>query len=435
MNNDFFLFVGLRFFTAGSRNRLASFISILAISGLVLGIAMLITVLSVMNGFDREMRTQILGVIPHIQLFSNPDDGNDRSFDKWQETIVRLVQHPEVSSVTPFTEVQGILNFHGKTEAIQLRGLLKKPGDLYLDLDLASDPITKEFEDFENIANDEIMLPQFLADKLGITPGQKLAFIAPGDNLHGNSFGQTALPIVRIFRVAGLFATHTAIDAHLGVVSLVTANDVAGLKPIEERGELIPSAQGLRVTLKDVFTARQTAFELLEELPPGYRFVDWLQSHGNLYQAIQMSRKLVGLLVFLIIAIAAFNVVAMLVMTVINKRPDIAILKTQGASARAILLIFLIQGAMIGLLGSLLGAGLGCLGAWFVSDAVTWLQEVLQIQLLNLDIYPIDYVPSDLRLTDVGKVVGVALMLNLLATLYPAWQAARVQPATVLRYE
>lgn len=437
MNSLFPLLVGLRFFTSGSRNRLASFISVLAISGLVLGIAMLIIVLSVMNGFDREMRTRILGVIPHIQLFG-PVEGNHRGLQRWQKVSEQVLEHPSVIAVSPFTQVEGIINFHGQTEAVQLRGIslsrAASAGDPPLD------PISVSLVNIDSIADDEIILSRFLANKLAIEPGQKLAFIAPQAGAPDQSSGAGQLPTVRIFKVAGLFATHTAIDAHLGVVNLRAAAAIAGLiaEPASESAraqDFVPPVQGLRISVDDVFAARTVAYELLDQLPLGYSFVDWLQSHGNLYQAIQMSRKLVGLLVFLIIGVAAFNVVAMLVMTVINKRPEIAILKTQGASARSILAIFLVQGAMIGLLGGVLGAALGCLGAWFVSDVVAWLQGVLHLQFLNIEIYPIDYLPSDLRFGDVGKVILVVLALNLLATLYPAWQAARVQPASVLRYE
>lgn len=437
MNSLFPLLVGLRFFTSGSRNRLASFISVLAISGLVLGIAILIIVLSVMNGFDREMRTRILGVIPHIQLFG-PVEGNHRGLQRWQKVSEQVLEHPSVIAVSPFTQVEGIINFHGQTEAVQLRGIslsrAASAGDPPLD------PISVSLVNIDSIADDEIILSRFLANKLAIEPGQKLAFIAPQAGAPDQSSGAGQLPTVRIFKVAGLFATHTAIDAHLGVVNLRAAAAIAGLiaEPASESAraeDFVPPVQGLRISVDDVFAARTVAYELLDQLPLGYSFVDWLQSHGNLYQAIQMSRKLVGLLVFLIIGVAAFNVVAMLVMTVINKRPEIAILKTQGASARSILAIFLVQGAMIGLLGGVLGAALGCLGAWFVSDVVAWLQGVLHLQFLNIEIYPIDYLPSDLRFGDVGKVILVVLALNLLATLYPAWQAARVQPASVLRYE
>ena len=415
MSNYYPFFIGLRFFTSGSRNQLASFISVLAISGLVLGVAMLIIVLSVMNGFDREMRTRVLAVVPHIQIFAENGVG------QWQAVSAKLASHPAVLSVTPFTQLEGIVNFRGRTEAIQLRGITPfYAGSM-------PDSLADVVADIKTLSDSDIMLSRFVAEKLGVDRGEKIAFIAPqsaspaGEPLRG---GQ--LPQIRVFEVTGLFATGTAMDAHLGLINLTAASNMAGLGV---------AAQGLKVAVADVFTARQVAFELLDQLPEGYTFVDWMQTHGNLYQAIQMSRKLVGLLVFLIIAIAAFNVVAMLIMTVVDKRPEIAILKTQGASNGHIMAIFLIQGALIGLFGALFGVALGSLGAWLVSDIVSWLEGVLHVQFLNLDVYPIDYVPSDLRIGDVVQVVFVALILNLAATLYPAWQAARVQPAVALRYE
>lgn len=415
MTNYYPFFIGLRFFTSGSRNQLASFISVLAISGLVLGVAMLIIVLSVMNGFDREMRTRVLAVVPHIQIFA------ENGIGQWREMSAKLASHPAVLSVTPFTQIEGIVNFRGRTEAIQLRGITP----FYAGS--TPDSLADVVADIKTLSDNEIMLSRFVAEKLGVDTGEKIAFIAPqsaspaGEPLRG---GQ--LPQIRVFEITGLFATGTAMDAHLGLINLPAASNMAGLGA---------AAQGLKVAVTDVFAARQVAFELLDRLPEGYTFVDWMQTHGNLYQAIQMSRKLVGLLVFLIIAIAAFNVVAMLIMTVVDKRPEIAILKTQGASSGHIMAIFLTQGALIGLFGALFGVALGSLGAWLVSDIVSWLEGVLHIQFLNLDVYPIDYVPSDLRLGDVAQVVLVALVLNLAATLYPAWQAARVQPAVVLRYE
>jgi lipoprotein-releasing system permease protein len=420
LKNYFQFFVGARFFTSVADNRLASFISILAIGGLVLGVAMLITVLSVMNGFEREMRTRILGVIPHIQVYA------DSGVQQWQSVASGLVAHPEVNTVTPFTQVEGIVNFRNNTQPIQLRGASEQfVGQIPAQF-------VGGYTDFQALLADEILLSQLLAEKLGATVGQKLTFIAPrGKHSNLSMADGDALPEVRIFEVTELFTTHTILDANLGLISLTAAADMAGLSSVDSG----PAVQALRVTVEDIFAARKIAYELLDNLPDSYSFIDWMQTHGNLYQAIQMSRKLVGLLVFLIIGIAAFNVIAMLVMTVINKRSDIAILKTQGASSNHILQVFFIQGALIGMFGCLLGVILGCIGAWYVSDAVVWIEQVLNMQFLNLNIYPIDYVPSDLRARDVIRVVAVALTLNLIATLYPAWRAARVQPAGELRHE
>lgn len=408
MNNSYRRFVGWRFFTAGAgHNRLASFISVLAISGLVLGVALLIIVLSVMNGFDREMRTRILGVVPHLQIVT------DHGIDDWPTLAADLTIYPAVAAAVPITQVGGIINFRGRTQAIQLRGVLQAP----------SEGDTQTVREVD-LADNTLVLPRQLAARLGVAIGQKVAFIAPSASLSDRN--ANALPKVTSLTVTALYSTHTAVDAHLGLVSLPTAGDLAGLGG---------AVQGVRVTVTDVFAARQVGYQLMRSLPPDYRFTDWLQTHGNLYQAIQMSRKLVGLLVFLIIAIAAFNVVAMLVMSVVDKRAGIAILKTQGASSRDIMLIFLFQGSLIGLYGVLFGVLLGSIGALWVSDLVYWLEGLLQTQFLNLDIYPIDYVPTDLRAVDVLRIVAVALALNFAATLFPAWQASRVQPAQILRYE
>jgi len=408
------LFVGRRFFSAGaSRNgankQLASFIALLAISGLVLGVALMIIVLSVMNGFDKEMRSRVLGVVPHVQLFT-PGGVRD-----WPLLAEKIRQAPQVLEVKPFTQIDGMLNFHGKTQAVQLLGTTGEGLGEGFSLQTGSAA-------YATLAANELLLPQPLADKLGATRGASITLIIPGQMREGRQ----ALPKARVFKLAGIYQTHTAIDGRLALVSLQTASDLAGLEG---------RVAGLRLKVDDVFQARQIAYQLLRQLPEDFRFTDWLQTHGNLYQAIQMSRKLVGLLVFLVIAIAVFNIVSMLVMTVVEKRGDIAVLKTLGATNAAVLSIFLVQGAMIGVAGTALGVLLGVLGSYFVADIITVLEGLMGRQFLSIDIYPIDYIPSDLRSSDVILVALVALALNFLATLYPAWRAARLQPAQVLRYE
>lgn len=401
--------VGLRFFRAGSGSRLASFISALAISGLVLGVALLIVVLSVMNGFDREMRTRILGVVPHLQIYAQGGIAG------WPTLASQLLSQPGVVEVTPVTKIAGMLNFRGRVQAIELQGLSPShPGAGFSAA--ATGGVLSELTD------DALLLSQGIASKLGATRGDRLTLIVPRSGR-----GQVLSPALRVLRVAGTLDTHTTLDNALAVTTLATASALAGFT-----GERV---QAVQVRVDDIFAARRIGHMLMGELPPGYSFIDWFQTHGNLYQAIQMSRNLVGLLVFLIIAIAVFNVVAILVMTVVEKRPAIAILKTQGASNGEIVAVFLVQGALIGLFGSVLGAVLGSVGAICIADLVGVVESLAGVKLLNLAVYPIDYVPADLRASDVVMVVLVALGLNFLATLYPAWQAARVRPAQVLRYE
>ncbi len=408
MPERFSWLVGRRFFAAGSRSRLASFISVLAVTGLVMGVALLILVLSVMNGFEREMRTRILGVVPHIQFFG------PGGIEHWRDTAARLSTHPQVVQVTPFTRFQGMVNHRGNITAVSVQGLLPGAMDGALKATLPAD-VEKWLGD------GKLALSRNLADKLGVRPGDTLTLIAPRPGR-----GRQGVPVMRVMELGGVFSTHTAEDNVLALLHLDSAGAITGLggRP-----------QGLRVRVDRVFDARQTGYELLDRLPRGFTFVDWLQTHGNLYQAIQMSRQLVGLLIFLIIAIAVFNVVSMLVMTVTDKRPAIAILKTLGAGNGDIIAIFLVQGTLIGLLGTGLGVAVGSAGALWVSEAVAWLENALQFRFLSAQIYPIDYVPADLRGTDIAVVAATALGLNFLATLYPAWKAARTRPAEILRYE
>jgi lipoprotein-releasing system permease protein len=402
-------FIGSRFFFAGNRSRLASFISLLAMAGLVMGVGLLIVVLSLMNGFDREMRERILGVVPHIQLFQ-PGGMAD-----WQDMARRVTQTPGVVEVSPFTQVAGMLNYRGEIAAVSLLGLAPAHLDSALSAVLPADVATI-------LDGDAILVSGALARTLGVEPGNRLTVVVPRTSGSGNSLA----PVVRGLRIAGLFDTHTAEDIGLAIVNLDTASAMMGF------GD---RPQGLRVTVENVFQAREMGYTLIYSLPQDTSFIDWLQTHGNLYQAIQMSRQMVGLLVFLIIAIAVFNVISMLVMTVVDKRPTIAILKTQGATNGRILRIFCVQGTLIGVIGCFFGVLLGLPAALYISEMVAALENLLGFKFLNAEIYPIDYLPSDVHWQDIGLIIGVALALNFLATLYPAWKAARIRPADVLRYE
>jgi lipoprotein-releasing system permease protein len=397
------LLIGWRFFRAGSGNRLVSFVSLLAVAGLVLGVALMIVVLAVMNGFDREMRTRILGLVPHVQLF------RDGGVADWQGLAARLREDPAVRGVTPYVRLGGMVNFQGRVAPVELLGVSAAAAGRYA----ALGPLTAE---------DGLLLSRRIADRLGAREGDALTLFVAGSDRDGRG----ALPVARAFRVSGIFATHTTLDNALVLTRLETAAAIAGLDG---------RVQGVQLELADPFAARTTAYRLLARLPADWHFVDWLQTHGNLYQAIDMSRRLVGLLVFAVIAVAVFNVVALLVMTVVEKRPAIAILKTQGATRGGIVGVFITQGSLIGLLGVGFGVVLGCSVALVLGDAVRWLEHRLDFQFLNVAVYPIDYIPTDLRARDVLAVAAVALGLNFLAALYPAWRAAAVPPAQVLRYE
>ena len=400
------LFIGLRYFTSGGQgNRLVSFISMLAIAGLALGVALLIIVLSVMNGFDRELRERILSVVPHVQLI------HGIGVRDWQTQQTLIEGLDQVSEVTPYNEAEGLIHSRQKTRPLQLLGLSAESLPAGLKAVMGAGNLVVP-------GANEILLSQSMAEDLNVVPGQPVTVIIP--SINGSKTAAYS------FIVKGLFSTHTELDQLLGLASLEQVGDIAGVPEM---------VQGFRLQVDDQFNAREIGYGLLEQLPFGYGFRDWFQTHGNLYQAIQLSRNMVGLLIFLIVAIAAFNVVSMLMMSVVSKRKDIAVLQTLGLSRGQLLKVFLIQGAMIGLFGITLGVLLGMLGCYWVADLVLWVESLLGASFLDTAVYPIDYVPVDLRWADVLQVSTIALALNLLATIYPALRASRMVPAQELRFE
>ena len=400
------IFIGLRYFFSGNRsNLLVSFISLLAIAGLVLGVALLVIVLSVMNGFDRELRNNILSVVPHVQLI------HQVGVDNWQSEQQVISQLKQVTEATPYNEVKGLLNRRQLARPIQLLGLSSEllPAGLgsVLDNYHLSVPTVGQ-----------LLLSEVLAEFLNVEVNQSVSVIIPS-----GSEGSTK---VHPFTVSGIFATHTELDQSLAIASLEQVAQIAGTP-----GQVL----GFRLQVEDQFNARNIGFDVIKQLPFGYGFRDWFQTHGNLYQAIQLSRNLVGLLIFLIVAIAAFNVISMLMMSVMNKRKDIAILQTLGLSQGPIVRLFLMQGSMIGFFGISIGVILGIVGCYWIADLIGWLESLLGMTFLDTSIYPIDYIPVDLRWGDVTTIAAVALVLNVLATIYPALRASRTVPAEELRYE
>ena len=400
------VFVGLRYFTSGGRGSLlVSFISMLAIAGLALGVALLVVVLSVMNGFDRELRERILSVVPHIQLIHGV------GVSDWQSQTQLIAELDQVTEVTPYNEAEGLIHSGQQTRPIQLLGLSAQalPRGLKNVIQEAGLTVPQ---------SGQLLLPQPMAEDLNVVVGQRVTVIIPAINGRATA--------AHSFLLTGIFATHTELDQILGLASLHQEGNIAGVEGL---------VQGFRLQVEDQFDARQTGYRLLEQLPFGYGFRDWFQTHGNLYQAIQLSRNLVSLLIFLIVAIAAFNVVSMLMMSVVNKRGDIAILQTLGLSRQAIVQLFLIQGAMIGLFGIALGVLLGVIGCYWVADLVLWIESMVGSRFLDTAVYPIDYVPVDLRWENVAQIAAVAIVLNIIATIYPALRASRVVPAQELRFE
>ena len=407
------LALALRYTYSGGAagGQLSSFMSGLAMLGLVLAIAVLLAVLSIMNGFDREMRERILSLVPHITVHAlNGVDSRD-------QVAQQLLARSEVVSATPFVQFQGLLMREGGVEAIAGLGLPAAEG-----LELQSMTEDNSGDRFLAGTDDGLLLGAPLAARLGITNGQRVTLLVPAAS-GGRGITSTR---TRVFTVRGLLRTGTELDETLAVVSLAAASSLAGL-------DGAPS--GYRLHTADIFGVSALGRELSRVLPTGYYLTDWTMTHGNLYAAIQLSRQLIALLLLSIIGVAAFNVVSSLVLVVIDKRGDIAILRTLGATPRDIAMIFLCQGGLIGLVGALLGGCLGGILSLAVPVAVSGFERLVGARLLATDVYPVSFIPVDLRLQDFVAVSLAALFLCLLAALYPALRAARLAPADVLQHD
>ena len=398
--------IGLRYFLSGGRNnRLVSFISLLALGGLSLGVGLLILVLSVMNGFDREMRDHVLSIVPHIEI-TQPNYQGD-----WQAQAALLATVPNVTEVSVFSQAEGLIFSADKTRPVRLLGL---------DSALAPSGLMRLLHaDGHSVPNDrELLLPSAIAVKLDLVVGQMVNVVLPSNK---NRLAK-AVPL----KLVGLFDTQTELDQMLGIVSLEQAARLSG------SGAAI---RGFRVQITDLFDARLMGYRLLNQLPKGFQSKDWMKTYGNLYQAIQLSRNMVGLLVFLIIGVAAFNVISMLMMAVLNKRKDIAILQTLGLSRKHIFQLFIVQGGLIAIVGILGGLIIGIGSCYLIEDIASMLQSLMGIEFLDTSIYPINYLPVDLRGSDILSVSLSAFVLTLLAALFPALKASKTVPAETLRYE
>ncbi|QXI30311.1 lipoprotein-releasing ABC transporter permease subunit [Pseudomonas vanderleydeniana] len=416
MFRPLFVFIGTRYTRAKRRNHFVSFISLTSIIGLALGVVVMIVVLSVMNGFDREMRDRVLGMVPHATIESG------EPISDWQVLADKVRQDPKVAAVAPFTQMQGLLTNNGQVQKVLLNAI-----------DPAQERKVSIIDRFMQQGQLDALAPGSFgivigdkaATKLGVGLGDKLTFVAPEVSVTPAGM----FPRMKRFTVVGIFHVGAGeLDGYLGLTNL---DDLARLhrwKPDQ--------VQGLRLKFDDLFQAPREAWEIAQRLGDNHFYArDWTRTHGNLYQAIKMEKAMIGLLLLLIVAVAAFNIISTLVMVVNDKKGDIAILRTLGATPGQIMAIFMVQGSVIGVVGTLIGAAVGIFAALNVSAAISALEGLIGHKFLNADVYFIDYLPSQLMAEDVLMVCGAALVLSFLATLYPAWRAARTQPAEALRYE
>ncbi|MDU9028980.1 lipoprotein-releasing ABC transporter permease subunit [Pseudomonas mediterranea] len=416
MFRPLFVFIGTRYTRAKRRNHFVSFISLTSIIGLALGVVVMIVVLSVMNGFDHEMRTRVLGMVPHATVESG------EAISDWPSLAAKVKQNPQVLAVAPFTQMQGLLTNDGKVSKVLLNGI--DPG-LERQVSIIDNFMQQGRLDDLAPGSFGIVIGDKAATKLGVAIGDKLTFVAPEVTVTPGG----VFPRMKRFTVVGIFHVGAGeLDGYLGVTNLQDLARLHRWKPDQ--------VQGLRLKFDDLFQAPRAAWAIAQQLGEDrYYARDWTRTHGNLYQAIRMEKAMIGLLLLLIVAVAAFNIISTLVMVVNDKKGDIAILRTLGATPGQIMRIFMVQGTVIGVIGTLLGALVGMFAALNVSAAIAALEGLIGHKFLNADVYFIDYLPSQLQADDVLMVCGAALILSFLATLYPAWRAARTQPAEALRYE
>lgn len=407
------IFIGLRYTAAKRSNHFISFISLTSMIGLTLGVAVLITVMSVMNGFDRELKERILGMVPHavIKHYGNMDD--------WQSIDAMATQRPDIIAAAPFIKAQGMVTHGSGVRGVLMNGILPDQED---EVSIISDHMVAGSIHDLKPGEFGIVIGSLLAGHLRVDLGDKITIVLPEASITPAG----VFPRLKRFTVKGIFKVGADLDSSL---TLVHMNDAAKVL------RLTNEVHGVRLKMIDLFKAPMIAHEIAKDLPTGYFSSDWTRTHGNLFQAIKMEKTMIGLLLMMIVAVAAFNIVSTLVMVVTDKKSDIAILRTMGASPSAIMTIFIMQGTFIGLIGNLLGTVAGILLSLNVSSIIKWVETVAGHQFLNADVYFISYLPSQLLWSDVFLVCGAGFTMSVLATIYPAWRASKVDPAEALRYE
>ena len=410
----YLFFIGLRYFFVKRKDYFVSFISTVSIIGIALGVAVLITVLSVFNGFSKEIRAKILSFTPHVTLrnFWGP-------LDKWQAVVDQLKQNKEVIGVAPYVSEHGLLAFQGMNMPVMLIGIdaLQIDNIYPLKNNIVSGNLSKLTPSKFNV-----ILGEDLANRLSINLNDEIIIMIPEVNV--SLVGIT--PRIKKFKVAGIFRSNTHYDQHHIFLNILDASKLYKLKS---------GITGIQIRLTNELLSKKYAIQISEKFNHKYLVSDWTQEFNAFFEAIKMQKTVTWCVLLLIVAVAAFNLVSSLIMLVTDKRPDIAILRVIGATNKEIMLIFMVQGTAIGLIGTISGLILGLILAYNITDLVNLIQQVFHIKLISEEAYFIGFVPSEIHIKDLFWVSGLSLFMSIIATIYPAWRASNVKPAEALRYE
>jgi len=414
MFKPFEAFIGFRYVRAKRRSHFISFISLSSVLGVTLGVMAVITVLSVMNGFEKEMTDRTLGMVSHAIVLDQGD-----SFTEWRQVAEVIEQHPEILGAAPYFRAEGLLLYNNRSNGTIIRGVL--PEEEAKVSEVAEKMVMGNFYDLKPGAFG-IIIGRELSRSLGVLTGDKITLLAP----QFNSTPAGVFARQKRFTVVGIF--EIGMNEYDSALALINLEDAKKLFRVDAPG-------GLTLKTSDVMRAPYISHEVMREIPGRFGILDWTQQHRNFFRALKTEKIVMFIILTLIVMVAAFNIISTLVMVVVDKQADIAILRSMGASPRSIMKIFIIQGTVIGLLGMILGDVLGIWLSNRIDVIVKKVEELFNIDVLPCDIYYVCDFPSDMHWSDVTTISIVTFLMCMSATLYPAWRAARTQPAEALRYE
>lgn len=420
MFQPFSLFIGLRYIRSRRGKGFAKFISAASTIGIAIGVMVLIIVLSAMNGFEKALADKLLSIVPHAELIAV-----NEPVKNWQQKAAKVNQHPQVLAVAPVIKLTGMLQHKTELKAVELRGIDRQLEQTVSDIAEYMVEGSWQFSKDRDVdVSHDVVIGAGIAKKLGVSVGDKVQVLVP-QNQQLQDFSQQFKAPKRVnLTINGIFKFGGMIDDSLAYISLPLAADIQGYQQ--------DTVQGVRVKVTDVFNARNTARELAHQFDHYVYIYDWTYTEGHLFNDIQLVRTVMFIVMVLVIAVASFNIVSTLIMVVNEKKSDIAILKTMGASHKQVMAIFVLQGMSNGVIGAISGAVLGGYIASHLTTIMAKVEQLLGTQFLSGDVYFVDYLPTLVVYSDIYITTAVALFMSVIATLYPAWQAAKVEPAQVL---